>query len=219
MKSSLLIIGLSLIGLTAAAQDTTGRKIKITSSFKPVLKEAAKINFNASPALVDTSRPRLQYNIPNQNLNFAFQPGTLRPLALAVDTGGNWTNESYVKAGFGNFKTPFVQLGLSVGDGQRAGINLYGQHVSSKGKIQFQDYSRTNAELNAFFKSGNIEWNARLGGLQENYNKYGFLPKTLIFPEDSIDVKLQTWRGRIAFRNVNRTDLGISYAPELKIDV
>ncbi|HUC82228.1 MAG TPA: hypothetical protein VMR70_15090 [Flavisolibacter sp.] len=218
MKSSLFTIGLTLIGLAASAQDTTGRKITITSSFKPVLKEAAKINFNASPAVVDTTRPRLQYSIPNQNLNFAFQPGTLRPLALAVDTGGTWTNESYVKAGFGNFKTPFVQLGLSVGDGKTAGINLYGQHVSSKGKIQFQDYARTNAELNAFLKAGNIEWSARLGGLQENYNKYGFQPKTLTFPEDSLDVKFQTWRGRIAFRNINRTELGISYAPELKID-
>ncbi|HEY0039503.1 MAG TPA: hypothetical protein VGB71_02515, partial [Flavisolibacter sp.] len=141
MKSSIFIAGLFFIGIAAPAQDTTGKKIKITSSFKPVLKEAAKINFNASPAIVDTAKPRLQYAIPNQNLNFAFQPGTLRPLALAVDTGGNWTNESYVKAGYGNFKTPFVQLGLSVGDGKRAGVNLYGQHVSSKGKIQFQDYS------------------------------------------------------------------------------
>lgn len=218
MKSSIFIIGLSVLGLAATAQDTTGKKIRITSSFKPVLKEAAKINFNASPAVVDTSRPRLQYNIPNQNLNFTFQPGTLRPLALAVDTGGNWTNESYVKAGYGNFKTPFVQLGLSVGDGKNAGINLYGQHISSKGKLSFQDYARTNAELNAFFKSGNIEWNARLGGLQEHYNKYGFQPTTLTFPEDSIDVKFQTWRGRIAFRNINRTDLGISYSPEIKID-
>jgi hypothetical protein len=219
MKSSILATGLLLIGIAGSAQDTTGKKIKITSSFKPVLKEAAKINFNASPAITDTSRPRLQYAIPNQNLNFAFQPGTLRPLALAVDTGANWTNESYVKAGFGNFSTPFVQLGLSVGDGKAAGINLYGRHVSSKGKLDYQDYSNTNAELNAFFKAGNIEWSARLGGLQEKYNKYGYLPKTLRFPEDSLDVKLQTWRGRIAFRNINRTDLGISYSPEMKVDI
>jgi hypothetical protein len=219
MKSSILVTGLLLVGIAATAQDVPGKKIKITSNFKPVLKEAAKINFNASPALTDTSKPRLQYAIPNQNLNFAFQPGTLRPLALAADTGANWTNESYVKAGFGNFSTPFIQLGLSVGDGKAAGINLYGRHVSSKGKLDYQDYSNTNAELNAFFKSGNTEWDARLGGLQEKYNKYGFMPKTLTFPEDSLNVKLQTWRGRIAFRNINRTDLGISYEPEMKVDI
>lgn len=219
MKFSILISSIFLIGISATAQDTTGKKVKITSSFKPVLKEAAKINFNASPPYADTTRPRLQYNIPNQNLALGFQPGALRPLALAVDSGGNWTNESYVKAGFGNLSTPFIQLGLSVGDKKASGINLYARHVSSKGKIKYQDYSNTNAELNAFFKAGNIEWNARLGGLQEKYNKYGFQPKTLTFPDDSLNVKLQTYRGRIAFRNVNRTEFGISYAPELKVDV
>lgn len=218
MKSSILALSVLLIGMGAKAQDTTGRSVKITASFKPVLKEAAKINFNAAPPTTDTTRPRLQYSIPNQNLNFAFQPGTLRPLALQVDSGSLWTNESYVKVGFGNLKTPFAQVGLSVGDGQRAGVNLYGRHVSSKGKIPFQDYSTTNVELNTFLKSGNIEWDARLGALQENTKKYGFEPKTLTFPEDSLNVKLQTWRGRISFHNINRTELGISYAPELRID-
>jgi len=219
MKSSIISFSLLLLGIGAAAQDTTGKKVRITSSFKPVLKEAAKVNFNAAPPTTDTTRPRLQYTIPNQNLNFAFQPGSLRPLALQADTGSQWTNESYVKVGFGNLKTPFAQVGLSVGDGERAGVNLYGRHTSSKGKLPFQDYSTTNFELNSFLKSSNnIEWNARLGGLQENYNKYGFA-KGLVFPEDSIKVKLQTWRGRVSFHNINRTELGLSYAPELRIDV
>src|SRR5688572_25042819 len=100
MKFSILSLSLLLIGMGAAAQDTTGKKVRITSSFKPVLKEAAKVNFNAAPPTTDTTRPRLQYNIPNQNLNFAFQPGSLRPLALQADTGSQWTNESYVKVGF-----------------------------------------------------------------------------------------------------------------------
>lgn len=217
MKLSFLTTGLLLIGLAASAQDTTGKKVKITSSFKPVLKEAAKINFDASPAANDTSRPRLQYTIPNQNLNLAFQPGTLRPLALGVDTGGTWTNESYIKLGYGNLKTPFVKLGLSVGDGKSSGLNFYAQHISSKGNIKYQDYANTNGELNAFFKSGNIEWTARLDGRLDKYNKYGYQPKTLTFPEDSINVDLHTYSARVGFRNVNRTDLGISYAPELKV--
>ena len=44
----------------ALAQDTTKKRtIDITSTFKPVLREAAKINFNAAPPVADTSRPRL----------------------------------------------------------------------------------------------------------------------------------------------------------------
>jgi hypothetical protein len=218
MKSSIIAFSFLFAALGVQAQDTTGKRVRITSSFKPVLKEAAKVNLTAAPPATDTTRPRLQYNIPNQNLNLAFQPGSLRPLALQVDTGSQWSNESYVKAGFGNFSTPFAQVGLSVGDGKRAGLNLYGRHISSKGKIRYQDYSTTNLDLNTFLQSGNIEWNARLGALQENYKKYGFEPKTLDFPEDSIRVRWQTWRGRVSFHNINRTALGISYSPELRID-
>ena len=98
----------------ADAQDTLRkREVNITSTFKPSLKEAAKININAAPPVADTTLPRLQYNIPNQNLSFLFQPGVLKPLALDVDSGGRWPTDNYVKLGYGNFKTPFAQAGFS----------------------------------------------------------------------------------------------------------
>ncbi|MBD0278644.1 MAG: hypothetical protein ICV81_11885, partial [Flavisolibacter sp.] len=59
-----IILGVVVSGLGAWAQDTTRRaprSVEVTSTFKPVLKEAAKINLNASPPSADTSRPRLQY--------------------------------------------------------------------------------------------------------------------------------------------------------------
>src|SRR5258706_399037 len=52
---SLLFIGL-FVAAIAFSQDTTGKKrtIDITSSFKPVLREAVKINFNAASPVVDS---------------------------------------------------------------------------------------------------------------------------------------------------------------------
>src|SRR5690606_33449508 len=121
---------------TAAAfgQDTTKKKmVEVTSTFKPVLKEAAKINFNAGPPATDTTRPTLQYSIPNQNLLFNYQPGSLQALALSVDTAGTWANSNYIKAGFGSLKTPFIQAGFNLGDGSTAGLNIFAKHVSSQG--------------------------------------------------------------------------------------
>jgi hypothetical protein len=220
MKYSILLAIVLATGIVSSAQDTTkSKEVNVTSQFKPTLKEAAKINFNATPPAADTTRPRLQYNIPNQNLALGFTPGSLKPLALEVDSGRRWGNESYVKIGYGNFKTPFAQAGISFGDGRNAGINFYAKHSSSKGNIPYQDYSSSQVDANAFIKSAkNLQWNVRFGGQQETYNKYGFEPKTLTFPEDSIKLKYQTWRGRINFHNITRTDLGLSYAPELKID-
>jgi hypothetical protein len=205
------------------AQDTAVRKprtVQVTSTFKPVLKDAAKINFNAAPPSADTARPRLKYEVPNQNLLFAYQPGTLKPLALAIDSGGYFINHNYVKVGYGSLKTPYLETGLSLGDGKTAGINIYGRHISSQGKIEFQDYSNTSVDATAFYQTErNLEWSGRIGAEQQRYNKYGFQPKSLTFPEDSLAVKYGTWRGRISVRNINRTALGISYAPALRIDV
>lgn len=216
-----LFFGVLFFSVVTQAQDTIRRRtVEVTSQFKPVLKDAAKINFNATPPTADTSKPRLQYSLPNQNLQFAYQPGSLKPLALQVDTGGKWDNESYVKAGFGSLKTPFVQAGLSVGDGKTVGLNLYARHTSSEGKIDYQKFSNTSFDALAFFQTAkSLEWNARFGGEQETYYRYGYQPKTLKFSEDSLKLRYQNWSGRLSFHNINPTRFGLSYAPEIKIDV
>jgi len=221
MKKYIFPVCFLTVGLSAMGQDTSkSKEVNISSTFKPSLKEAAKINFNASPQLTDTSKPKLQYNIPNQNLSLAFQPGSLKPLALQSDTGSKWTNENYFKFGYGNFKSPYAQAGISFGDGINTGLTIYAKHTSSKGKIPLQDYGNSDIEMNAFMKNKkNLEWNVRFGGLRQDYNKYGFEPKSLSFPEDSTDVRFLTWRGRVAFHNINRTDFGLWYSPEIKIDV
>ncbi|MFL5772055.1 MAG: hypothetical protein ACJ75F_02780 [Flavisolibacter sp.] len=221
MKKYIFPFSLLIVSLSVVAQDTPkSKEVNISSTFKPTLREAAKINFNASPQLTDTNRPRLQYDIPNQNLSLAFQPGSLKPLALQSDSGSKWTNENYFKFGYGNLRSPFAQAGISFGDGTNTGLTIYAKHSASKGNIPLQDYSNSAIEMNAFMKnSKNLEWNVRFGGLREDYNKYGFEPKTLSFPEDSTDVRFQTWRGRVAFHNINRTEFGLWYAPEIKIDI
>lgn len=222
MKKAVCFVCIAaLTGQVAMAQDTTRkRSVDITSSFKPVLREAAKINFNAAPPAADTAKPRLQYTVPNQNLLFPYQPGSLKPLALQVDTVGKWDNSNYIKAGFGSLRTPYVQAGFSFGDGNTAGVDLYAKHVSSQGKREFQDFSNTQIKATAFYKTaGGLEWNAGLGVKSDRTYKYGYEPSTLLFDKDSIRQRFQTISGRLAMRNIRKTAYGISYAPELKIDV
>jgi hypothetical protein len=184
MKSSILLAGILATGIAGFAQDTIRKKeVTVTSTFKPSLKEAAKININAAPPIPDTSRPRLQYNIPNQNLSFAFQPGSLKPLALSIDSGGRWNNESYIKAGFGTLKTPFIQAGLSVGDGKTAGLNVYAKHFSSKGKMEFQDVLHTNIDLNAFMQTSKTWSGTHVSAVcRKNITSMALNPKASNFP-------------------------------------
>ncbi len=217
----LLGFGIFSFGISFSQQDTAKKgKVDITSAFKPILKESAKINFNASPAANDTSKPKLVYDIPNQNLLLGYQPGSLRPLALDIDSGGVMDLSNYIKAGFGSLKTPFVQAGFSFGDGKTAGLNIFAKHVSSNGKLDYQDYRNTGVDLKGFFQTAkNIEWNAKLGMKQERYFKYGYQPTTLVFPKDSLNQEFQTWHGGVGFHNINHTQFGISYSPEVLINV
>lgn len=74
--------------------------------------------------------------------------------------------------------------------------------------------------LSGYFKSGNnLQWDAGLGMKRDRTYKYGYLPATLVFPTDSLKQSFQTISGRIAFHNINKTEFGLTYAPEIKIDV
>ncbi|MEO6583356.1 MAG: hypothetical protein ABIO05_03480, partial [Ferruginibacter sp.] len=79
----LLLLGF-IFWLPVTAQKDTARKpaVVITSSFKPVLRTAYKINFSASHLPTDTTRARLTYNIPSQNLVYNYMPVVSKPLAL-----------------------------------------------------------------------------------------------------------------------------------------
>lgn len=215
--ASLLI----LLGISAHAQDTTKkRSVNITSTFKPVLREAAKINFNANPPAADTSKPNLKYEIPDQNLLFGYQPGSLKPLALQIDSGGRWDNSNYIKAGFGSLKTPYFQTGFSFGDGKTGGVNIYAKHVSSEGARDYQKFNNTDIKLDGFFQTAkHIEWDASLETKQYGTYKYGYMPQTLSFPRDSLKQNFQTYGGALGFHNLNVTPYGLSYSPLLKINV
>jgi hypothetical protein len=207
--------------VSQAQRDTSKPKaVDITSSFKPVLREAAKINFNATPPSADTAKPKLSYDIPNPNLLFGYQPGTLKPLALQVDSVYKFDNSSYIKAGFGSLRTPFVQAGISFGDGNTAGANIYARHVSSQGKRDYQDFTNTQVKLAAFYKNAkNMQWDGSIAMKQDRTYKYGYQPESLSFVNDSLRQRFQTISARVSAHNIESTEYGISYAPEVKIDV
>lgn len=201
-----------------AQQKTDNSTVDIVSEYNPKLKGLNKINITASPAAPEGEKPKLQYNIPNQNLEFAYRPGLLRPLTLTIDEH-QWSNSSYIKLGYGNLNTPFAQAGLSFGDGKTSGLNIYGKYTSSEGKRQYQDYRKFDAKAAGFYKTPVLEWSGSVEANNFKTKKYGFEPETLTIPLDSLHQEFQTFKIRTGIRNVSANALGIDYSPELKIDL
>jgi hypothetical protein len=208
-------------GLCVHAQDTTKRRtIDITSSFKPVLRDAVKINFNAAPPVADTSRPRLTYNIPAQYLFLTYQPGEMKPVALPADTLKPWENYNYVKVGVGNVHLPFVQTGFSFGDGKTRSLNIFANQLSSKGSLPFQKNSLTDVKLMGTLQtSNNLEWNGSLGFKNDAYYLYGFRPDTLKYTSSDLKQTFQTFEGKLSLRNTEPTEFGLIYHPNIRVSV
>jgi hypothetical protein len=219
-QTIVLLISLCCAGTALQAQDTTKRKsIDITSSFKPVLREAVKINFNAAPPAVDTTHPRLTYTIPSEYMFLSYQPGELKPVALQRDTLTPWENYNYIKFGFGNVVLPVANLGFSFGDGKSTFVNVFANQLSSHGNIEYQKSSLTDVKIDGTFKTANnLEWNGSVGFKNDEYYLYGF-PDTVKYSADQLRQTFQTFGGALSLRNTVPTEFGLLYHPNLKFSV
>lgn len=218
----LLSFGLLVVAI-AFSQDTTGKKrtIDITSSFKPVLREAVKINFNAAAPVVDSSKPKLTYTIPQQNLVLGYLPAQLKPVALQIDSANAWKYSNYIKLGAGNVHLPYAQTGFSFGDGKNSFFNIFANGYASKGKyndFQKNNYTAVSAD-GTVRTASNLEWNGGLGFKSEDYFFYGFQPTTLVFTKDQLRQRFQGYEGKLSLRNMQPTEFGLTYNPNIKVDV
>jgi hypothetical protein len=206
---------------TPARKDTLpSRTVTVTSSFQPSLRPTSKINFNAATPAPDTTHHDLQYDVPAQNINFSYQSGALKPLAQNIDTLLHWENRSFVKAGYGNFTTPYLQADVSMGDGAKSVINLRGNFTSSKGPLPFQQFSKTGLEGIGIFSSPNNknEWSGKVFYNNLTTYQYGFEPDSLDFSKDDLRQSFTTFGGKVGVRNKTQNAAGIDYDPSMEID-
>jgi hypothetical protein len=212
---------LVLVSAVALAQKDTlkkGTTIDITSSYKPVLRNAVKINFSASHLNADTSKPKMFYTVPAQNLFYAYQPVTLKPLALQPDTNLNLGMRNFVKAGFGNFSTPYVSAGFSFGDGKKTLLNLYADYISSKGKIKYQDYAQLNLKATGSYFTKKNEAYGSVNFRQHDTYLYGYDHNLYNYKKDSIRNQYQDITAKAGIRNTSMGDFGIKYNPNITVN-
>ena len=218
-KLLVFLIANCLLPIVTFAQIDTAKKqtIDITSSYKPVLRNAVKINFSASHLNADTIKPKMNYTVPSQNLFYAYQPISLRPLALQQDTNLYLGIRNYIKVGYGNYSTPYVNAGFSFGDGKKMVVNLYANYISSKGKIANQDYTQLQIKANAIFFTPKNEVYVGAQLSQNNNYLYGYNHSLYTFKKDSVRQQFQDLVLTGGVRNTTSGEYGISYNPNITV--
>lgn len=206
-----------LLAFVAQAQDSSKRKtLNITSTFKPVLREASKLHFVASPVLPDTTVQVAPYRIPQQQLAIRFQPMAISPLALPSDSLKGFEPAHYVKAGIGNVHLPYLEAGYTFGTGTPHLLKLYAQHYTSEGKLDFQRNNRTRIEASGIYQSpAGIEWQGKVGWQSEDYFYYGFQPQNLPFDKEDLRIAYNGMQVQAGMRNTEKNEWGVSFQPSL----
>ena len=214
-----LAIGCVSFTLRVSAQRDTTRKttIDITSAYKPILRNAVKINLSASQLNADTTRPSLVYNIPPQNLFYSYRPVALKPAALESDSNLYLGLRNYLKVGFGNFSTPYLSAGFSFGDGRKSLVNLYADYISSRGNIQYQDYSQLHIRATGSYFMPKSEFYGAASFSQRDNYLYGYDHKVYNYKQDSIRQQFQDIELRAGLRNTVEGEYGIHYNPNIRV--
>lgn len=206
-----LFVCTSLFGQDTAYKQT----IQITSSYKPSLRKSVKIDLVATPLNADTSRPRLTYSIPAQNLFFSYNPTVLQPQTLTIDSALIFGTRNYVKAGFGSFTTPYVEGALGFGDAKTSLLKIYGDYTSSRGKIKYQDFSNLNVRADGSVFTGNNEAYGSFGIGTREYYQYGFDHNLFDYPKEDLRRSYRDMSLSLGFRNVQENDIGVNFDPHI----
>lgn len=210
----------SALPVTVLAQKDTTRKqvVDITSSYKPTLRSMSKLNASATPLPTDTTKMKLQYNIPAQNLFYTYQPISLRPLAYRHDSVPDLGNRNYVKIGIGNYSTPYVSARVGGGDGKKSLYNLYADYLSSKGKIKYQDYAELALKGTASYFTKSHEIYGSAGFRMNDYFLYGY-DHSIPLTKADVKQKYQNLSITAGVKNITQNELGIWYNPNITVNL
>ncbi len=202
-----------------AQKDTSNpQSVIIVSAYRPVLGDAVKINFSGTQLTADTTMRVGPYKIPAQHLFYSYQPVPLQPLNLEKDAIVDLGQRYFVKAGFGNLSSAFLNAGASFGDGKTSLINIYGDYASSKGKIINQDFSVMNLKGTGSYFGENHEVYAGLGISSKSYAFYGYDHDLYEFSKKDVRQLFQDIDIKGGIKTTKANKVGITYDPTLNIN-
>ncbi|WP_123844507.1 porin family protein [Chitinophaga lutea] len=218
--TALSVLSLSLPFAAMAQKDTLKQEtIDIISKYQPKLPGAAKLNLTASLPGIDTTRPKLGYQVPALNLYFMYQPVPIRPLALGKDTSALMLQNNFVKVGYGNYSTPLIQAGFGSGRKDKYNFGLFFNYTSSKGDIENQDYANLNLLGSGTYFTPLFEINASLGYNMNKVHYYGYDHSVHEYKKSDVRQTFNEVIAKVGLKNRPQNDWGFQFNPNAQFVV
>jgi len=191
-----MIFRATLMGLVACMYISSAKAqhhdtVTVISSYQPVVSDANKILTN--PAITDTffERPQMQYSVLKRVARTSF---SVEPIK-AAKIGDATVPKLYrflVKAGFGNYTTPYGELYFNNLQSRTYTVGAHIKHISSYGKLKnygYPGYSDNLAEVygNKYYSKHVLS--GAIGYERDVVHYYGFKTAEFIALPSKDDIK------------------------------
>ncbi len=202
--TSLLVINLIFAVQLSAQQDSLRKEVEVIKAYKPSISDAFKINDIPKIEEPDSKeKPNFNYQINTQPV---FSTFTTEPVKAAKMVGEPKPElgKGIVKAGIGNYQTPYAELFYNAKAGRYADFGIHFKHISSNGKVKLMNddkvdapYSNNEAELfsNHYFRGSTIH--TKLFFSRDAHQYYGYTGPQI--PNDIKETVISNWQQEQAF--------------------
>ncbi len=192
-----------------------GQTIEIIQSYKPEIAKPVKPVLYPSLPVIDTSRPVFQYEVPQQTLSYTYHSVPIRPLALGRAEVMN-PFQNYVKAGFGNRSSVYIDAGLGNMKNEQYETALHFSHLSQKGPIVNQQSSRTTFNGTGKYYYGGHAFSAGLDISRNGHSFYGYDHDTFSFSRNAVKQVYTGGNIAIGMKNTKMNRWNVWYKPQFE---
>ncbi len=212
-----LLAAVGLLWPVAAGAQEKNEEVTIIAPYKPSIGSSQKINRNPRISIVETEEfPALEYDLRSERAGTTVSPENPQPARAPGDPQKD-LYRSHLRAGFGNYLTPYFELWVNSLQSDEFDAGAHIGHISSFGQIKDHaksTYSNTLLEAHAtkFFRGASL--GAKASYKRNMVHRYGFMPDDfpgLDIPDDDIRQVYQTIGFDAGVESNNAADDAFNY--------
>lgn len=223
-KISLYITACALpaLGFAQDKEALPSDEINVVRAFEPEVNLVSKVNFPPNLPQISTTEkaPQQTYSFGDYFTPLSYTPEDLRPLKYNPPVVQN-ESLGYLKAGFGNYTTPVLKLGLANKNQTtyRAGLNADFIHSKSK-KPKFKQYYELGVDAFGEYFFENLTVGAQVGVDASQYYLYGNQDAD-VQPENKKELsrRYTTSQFDLYFFNHNANRWGLNFAGNIGAEI
>jgi len=154
-------------------------EVTVVAPYEPTISDASKINLTPSLSLSKPETTPLSYSIHSFVVPTFFQVEPIKPANIAGETMPDLT-KGYVKAGLGNYWTPYVEAFYNSLRNNQYAWGAHVMHLSENGKIKGYSTSTNGlSQLDVYgkkFFTNKTMLSGEMGFSRQTLHFYGFHP-------------------------------------------